>query len=113
MLNYTTENKMTAMAMKAAARKLVLDELQKGVSLNDLNAEFVGAVPYIPTCINGQEIWVEIKLTSKQFTDTERTPAFDVFEAQEAFRIETEQKEKEKERKKAEKEASAKIRKSK
>lgn len=104
MLNYNYEKKPTAAVIKAAAKKLVFDALQAGTPLNDLQAEFVGAVPYIPVSINEQEVWVEIKLTTKQWTDSKRAKAFDPFEAQAEFEETRAAKEKEAEIKKKNKE---------
>lgn len=112
MLNYNYEKKPTAAVVKAAAKKLVFDALQAGTPLNELQAEFVGAVPYIPVSINEQEVWVEVKLTTKQYTDTKVSKAFDPFVAREEYEAEQEIKRAEAEAKAKAKADKAKSKKS-
>lgn len=93
-------NKMTAAEIKATAKAQVLEMLQG--TLDTANAEMVGNTGYIPLTVGGQEVWVEVKLTTKNWTDTKVSKAFDPFVARENY--ETEQA-----IKKAEAEAKAKA----
>lgn len=83
-----TEKKMTAAEIKATAKAEVLAELS--AKLNELGAEMVGNVAYIPQTVGEQEVWVEIKLTTKQYTDTKVSKAFDPFVAREEYEAEQE-----------------------
>lgn len=81
-----TEKKMTAAEIKATAKAEVLAELS--AKLEELGAEMVGNVAYIPQTVGEQEVWVEIKLTTKQYTDTKVSKAFDPFVAREEYETE-------------------------
>lgn len=83
MLNVTIE-KATAMQIKTEAKKAAMEAIQAG-NWNDLGAEYVGPTPYIPVQVNGQEVWVEVKLTTKQWTDSKAFHAFDPFAAAEEY----------------------------
>ena len=92
-----TEKRMTAAEIKATANVNVLGALSD--KLEELGAEMVGNVAYVPQTIGEQEVWVEVKLTTKQYTDTKVSKAFDPFvaraeyeEEQEIKRIEAEAK---------------------
>ena len=78
-----TEKKMTAAEIKATAKAEVLAELS--AKLDELGAEMVGNVAYIPQTVGEQEVWVEVKLTTKQYTDTKVSKAFDPFVAREEY----------------------------
>ena len=80
------EKKMTAAEIKANAKINVLAELS--AKLEELGAEMVGNVAYIPQTIGEQEVWVEVKLTTKQYTDTKVSKAFDPFVAREEYEAE-------------------------
>lgn len=108
-----TEKKMTAAEIKATAKVNVLAELS--AKLEELGAEMVGNVAYVPQTIGEQEVWVEVKLTTKQYTDTKVSKAFDPFVAREEYEAEQEIKRAEAEAKakaKADKAKSKKSRKS-
>ena len=67
--------KMTQAQMKEKAKAQVLAM----VTMPE-NAEVVGGCEFaIPTEVNGQEIWVEIKATCKNWYDTKTTKAYDPF----------------------------------
>lgn len=105
-----TEKKMTAAEIKAAAKVNVLAELS--AKLEELGAEMVGNVAYIPQTIGEQEVWVEVKLTTKQYTDTKVSKAFDPFVAREEYEAEQEIKRAEAEAKAKAKADKAKSKKS-
>lgn len=92
--------KFTAAEIKANAKAEVLSEIMP--KLEELNAEMVGNVAYVPRTIGDQEVWVEVKLTTKQYTDTVKSKAFDPFEARAVY-------EEDMAIKKAEAEAKAKV----
>jgi hypothetical protein len=81
-----TEKKITAAEIKATAKANVLAELSS--KLEELGAEMVGNVAYIPQTVGEQEVWVEVKLTTKQYTDTSVSKAFDPFVARENYESE-------------------------
>lgn len=96
MLKITVEN-VTAAKIKAEAKAAVLEEIKAG-RWNELGVEYVGPVPYAPVQVNNTiECWVELKLTTKQWTDTKVSSAFDPFvaaqEYEEEMRIKTEEAE--------------------
>lgn len=105
-----TEKKMTAAEIKATAKVNVLGALSD--KLEELGAEMVGNVAYIPQTIGGQEVWVEVKLTTKQYTDTKVSKAFDPFVAREEYEAEQEIKRAEAEAKAKAKADKAKSKKS-
>ena len=75
-----TEKKMTAAEIKATAKENVLNVLRDVLESN--GAEMVGNTAYIPQTVGEQEVWVEVKLTTKQYTDTKVSKAFDPFVAE-------------------------------
>ena len=95
--------KMTMAQMKETAKAIVLEKLEK--VYEDLGVEMVGNVAYAPITVEGQEMWVEVKLTTKQWTSTKVSDAFDPFVAREEYEAEKKMKEKEKAIKAKEKEA--------
>ena len=105
-----TEKKMTAAEIKATAKAEVLAELS--AKLDELGAEMVGNVAYVPQTIGEQEVWVEVKLTTKQYTDTKVSKAFDPFVAREEYEAEQEIKRAEAEAKAKAKADKAKSKKS-
>ena len=105
-----TEKKMTAAEIKATAKMNVLAELS--AKLEELGAEMVGNVAYVPQTIGEQEVWVEVKLTTKQYTDTKVSKAFDPFVAREEYEAEQEIKRAEAEAKAKAKADKAKSKKS-
>jgi hypothetical protein len=97
--------KMTSAQIKETAKSTVL---AKFTALYDsLSAEMVGNIAYIPVTVGGQEVWVEVKLTTKQWTDTKVSDAFDPFTAREEY--EEEQRIKAEEKAIKEKEKAAKV----
>jgi hypothetical protein len=96
---------MTSAQIKESAKSTVL---AKFTALYDsLSAEMVGNIAYIPVTVGGQEVWVEVKLTTKQWTDTKVSDAFDPFTAREEY--EEEQRIKAEEKAIKEKEKAAKV----
>lgn len=100
-------NKMTAAEIKATAKVEVAEMLKE--TLTAANAEMVGLTGYIPLTIGDQEVWVEVKLTTKNWTDTKVSKAFDPFVAREEYETEQEIKRADAERKAKEKEEKAKA----
>lgn len=111
MLKSTIEN-ATAAKIKAEAKRIVMEAIQAG-KWNELEPEFVGATPYVPATINETEVWVEIKLTTKQWTDTKVSSAFDPFAAAAQYEEEMRIKEEETAAAKKAKEEAARAKKSK
>lgn len=95
--------KMTMAQMKETAKTIVLEEFKK--VYKDLDAEMVGNVAYVPLTVEGQEMWVEVKLTTKQWTSTKVSEAFDPFIARQEYEEEQRMKAEEKAIKAKEKEA--------
>lgn len=95
--------KMTAAQVKEIAKANVLESLKENYEA--LGAEMVGNVAYIPQTVDGIEVWVEIKLTTKQWTNTKVADAFDPFVAREVYEEDQRIKEEEKAIKAKEKEA--------
>lgn len=101
----------TAMAIKEASKSAVMGALE--IVLDDLFVEYIGNTAYIPVEVNGRKVWVEMTLTTKQWTDTKIAPAFDIKVEQENYRINQEAKEREAEEKRKAKEEAARLKKSK
>lgn len=78
-----TEKKITTAEIKARAKEEVFSQIRS--ILEGMNMEMVGSTAYIPRMVEGQEIWVEVKLTAKNNTATKRGDAFDPFVAREAY----------------------------
>ena len=90
-----TEKKMTTPVIKATAKSEVFEALKP--TLDNLNAEYVGNVAYIPMIYGDTEVWVEVKLTTKNWYDSKSSignviKAFDVFEKQREYEAEMEVK---------------------
>ena len=99
-------SKVTESQMKENAKIEVSDKLAK--SFTAYGAEQVGAFTFaIPTMQEGQEVWVEVALTAKQWKETKVSPAYDPFKKAQEWRDETAQKAKEKAQKQAERIAKA------
>lgn len=79
--------KMKVAEIKAMAKAETLKELQGG-SLDWESIEFVGQTAYVRREYDGQEVWVEIKLTTKNWYDTKTSVAFDPFARQEEYEAE-------------------------
>lgn len=111
MLKITVE-KATAAKIKAEAKKAVMEAIEQG-KWAELEVENVGPVPYVPVLVNELEVWVELKLTTKQWTDTKISSAFDPFTAAQEYEEEMRIKAEEAEAAKKAKEEAARARKSK
>ena len=111
MLKITVE-KATAAKIKAEAKRAVMEAIEQG-KWAELEVENVGPVPYVPVLANELEVWVELKLTTKQWTDTKISSAFDPFTAAQEYEEEMRIKAEEAEAAKKAKEEAARIRKSK
>ena len=88
-----TEKKMTTPVIKATAKIDVFDAIKP--TLDNLNAEYVGNVAYIPMTYGDIEVWVEVKLTTKNWYDSKSSignviKGFDVFEKQREYEEEQE-----------------------
>ena len=95
--------KMTTAQIKETAKNIVLEKLVP--TYESLNVEMVGNVAYVPLTVEGVELWVEVKLTTKQWTSTKVSEAFDPFVAREDYEAEKRMKDEEKAIKAKEKEA--------
>lgn len=102
--------KITQAQMKEMAKANIAQVFAEAIESH--NGEKVDSYTYaIPTEVNGQEIWVEVKFTSKNWYKTTRSEAYDPFEVQSAYNEKIRQREADKaerERKKAEKIAKSK-----
>ena len=90
-----TEKKMTTPVIKATAKNDVFEAIKP--TLDNLNAEYVGNVAYIPMMYGDVEVWVEVKLTTKNWYDSKSSigntiKGFDVFEKQREYEAEMEVK---------------------
>lgn len=102
---------MNANEIKSTARNLTAQTLMEVLNANDA-VQFADASWAILQEVDGQEVWTEITIKSKAYKPTKISPAFDPFEAAEAWKEEKEvkaaekaEKEKEKARKEAERKA--------
>ena len=76
---------MTQSAMKENAKANVFGFLEEAITAN--GGEQVDAYTYaIPTVVNEQEIWVEVKLTSKNWNKTKVSEAYDPFVKQNEYK---------------------------
>lgn len=95
---------MNSMEKKVAARSATVNALMQ--VLNGLDAVQFGDANFaVLQEIDGQEIWTEISVKAKSFTDTKVSPAFDPFVTAQEWQEEKELKAREKETKRKEKEA--------
>ena len=90
-----TEKKMTTPVIKATAKADVFESIKP--ALDEMNAEYVGNVAYIPMTYGDVEVWVEVKLTAKNWYDSKSSTGntikgFDVFEKQREYEAEMEVK---------------------
>ena len=88
-----TEKKMTTPVIKATAKADVFESIKP--TLDGLNAEYIGNVAYIPMSYGDVEVWVEVKLTTKNWYDSKSSTGnvikgFDVFEKQKEYEEEME-----------------------
>lgn len=89
-------NKITAAQVKEMAKRNVLATLAG--AFENAGAERYGSdfEMAIPTTVEGQEVWVGVVLTAKQYTKTKVSDPFDPFELREEYDTEQEIKAKEK-----------------
>lgn len=91
--------KMTAAMMKETAKRNVLALLAETLEANGAERYGSDFEVAIPTEVNGQEIWVGVVLTAKQYTATKVSDPFDPF----ALRAEYDEEQRIKAAEKAEK----------
>ena len=96
--------KLTQAQVKALAKENVLGMFKDKIVEND-EAVILDNIAYIPTEVNGQEIWVEMKFTSKNWYDTSTTTAFDIGAVIEEYETEQEIRKRKAEEKEAKKKA--------
>ena len=82
---------MNSAEMKSTARQNVISLLMPVLEENHA-VKFADASFAILQEVNGQEIWVEIAIKSKAYKPTKVSPAFDPYEAAEAWQAEKEVK---------------------
>ena len=88
-----TTKKMTSPVIKATAKADVFEAIKS--TLDGLNAEYIGNIAYIPMNYDDVEVWVEVKLTTKNWYDSKSSTGniikgFDVFEKQREYNQEME-----------------------
>ena len=93
---------MNSNEIKNTARNFTVDLLKEVFEANDA-VQFADASWAILHLIDGQEIWTEVTVKSKAYKPTKISPAFDPYEAAEAWREEKKIKAEEKAAKDAEK----------
>lgn len=99
--------KITDAQMKENAKMEAFGRLTE--ILEKMGAEQVSSFTFaVPTVQEGQEVWVEIDLTAKQWKPTKVTSAYDPFEKARIWKEEQETKASEKAQKLAEKNAKIK-----
>lgn len=82
---------MNATEMKNAARNSTISVIMPALQSVDA-IQFGDASWAILQEIDGQEIWCEVTVKTKAYTDTQRSPAFDPFVAAEDWKTEKEMK---------------------
>ena len=93
---------MNATEMKNAARNATIAALRDALE-DQAAVQFADASWAILQNIEGQEIWCEVTIKTKAYKPTKVTPAFDPYEAAEAWKEEKRIKAEEKAEKDAEK----------
>lgn len=93
---------MNATEMKNAARNATIAALHDALE-DQAAVQFADASWAILQTIEGQEIWVEVSVKTKAYKPTKVSPAFDPYEAAEAWQEEKRIKAEEKAAKDAEK----------
>ena len=96
--------KLTQAQVKEMAKANVLKTFEDVIRSNE-EAVILGNVAYIPTEVEDKTIWVEVKLTSKNWYDTATTTAFDIGETIEEYETEQEIRRKRDEEREAKKKA--------
>ena len=99
---------MNSVEMKATARNMTAALLSEIFAAADA-VQFADGSWAILQTVDGQEIWTEISVKSKAYKATKVSPAFDPYEAAQAWQDEKALKAAEKERKAAEKTLKAKV----
>ena len=83
---------MNTMEKKVAARSMTLNALAD--VLESLSAVQFGDANFaVLQEVDGQEVWTEISVKAKSFTDTKVSPAFDPFEVAQVWQEEKQMKE--------------------
>lgn len=93
---------MNANEIKVTARNLTAKALMDALNANDA-VQFADGSWAILQTVDEQEVWTEVTVKSKAYKPTKVSPAFDPYEAAEAWKQEKEIKAKEKAEKEAEK----------
>ena len=95
---------MNANEIKTTARQMTIAAIMPSLMENDA-VKFADASFAILQTVDGQEIWTEVTVKSKAYKPTKVSPAFDPFEAAEAWEAEKRIKDENKAAKAAEKAA--------
>ena len=83
---------MNMMQKKVAARSMTVNALAE--VLESLSAVQFGDANFaVLQEVDGQEVWTEISVKAKSFTDTKVSPAFDPFEVAQVWQEEKQMKE--------------------
>lgn len=93
---------MNANEIKVTARNLTTEALMDALNANDA-VQFADGSWAILQTVDEQEVWTEVTVKSKAYKPTKISPAFDPYEAAEAWKQEKEIKAKERAEKDAEK----------
>lgn len=94
---------MNANEIKSTARAMTINAIMDALNAQEA-VQFADASFAILQEVDGQEVWTEVTVKSKAYKPTKVSPAFDPYEAAEAWKTEREIKAKEKAAKAAEKE---------
>jgi len=95
---------MNAAEIKSTARQMTIAAIMPSLMENDA-VKFADASFAILQTVDGQEVWTEVTVKSKAYKPTKVSPAFDPFEAAEAWEAEKKVKADAKAAKEAEKAA--------
>ena len=95
---------MNAAELKNTARQMTIAAIMPTLQENDA-VKFADASFAILQTVDGQEIWTEVSVKTKAYKPTKVSPAFDPFEAAEAWQAEKQIKADNKAAKEAEKAA--------
>ena len=99
---------MNANEIKSTARQMTIAAIMPSLMENDA-VKFADASFAILQTVDGQEVWTEVTVKSKAYKPTKVSPAFDPYEAAEAWEAEKRIKADAKAAKEAEKAAKAKA----
>ena len=78
---------MNANEIKSTARQMTIEAIMPSLMENDA-VKFADASFAILQTVDGQEVWTEVTVKSKAYKPTKVSPAFDPFEAAEAWEAE-------------------------